>query len=119
MRIAVSAQTASAESNVDPRFGRAPYFAIYDSDTDDYQFVENAQNMQAAQGAGIQSGQNVAEQKVDWVVSGNFGPKAFAVLNGAGIKAVTWSQGTVAEAVALVKANKLEPVGGANVRGHW
>ena len=119
MRIAVTARTADPDSEIDPRFGRAAHFAIFDTDTEEYACVPNAQNMQAAQGAGIQAGQTVAAQNVDWVVSGNFGPKAFAVLRAAGIKAVTLSGGTVAEAVASVRAGKLEPLDGANVEGHW
>ncbi len=119
MLIAVAAVSADAQSEVDPRFGRAAYFAIYDSETDKYEFIENTQNRQAAQGAGIQAAQNVAAKKVDWVVSGNFGPKAFAVLKAAGAKPVQISGGTVTEAVEAIKSGKMDAVDGATKDGHW
>ena len=51
-------------SKVDPRFGRAKYFIIYDTETKEMEVVGNEQNFQAAQGAGVQSAQNVARLDV-------------------------------------------------------
>lgn len=119
MLIAVSAKTPDEKSEIDPRFGRAAYFAIYDTEADNYKFVENTQNLQAAHGAGIQTGQMIAENKVEWVVSSAFGPKAYSVLAAAGIKAATYSDGNIADAIKLVMENKLQPVDKASVQGHW
>jgi predicted Fe-Mo cluster-binding NifX family protein len=119
MIIAVSSQGKELTSRVDPRFGRAPYFIIYDTDNDSFKAIENTQNLQAAQGAGIQSAQNVAREKVQLVISGNLGPKAFNTLTEAGIKTALWAEGTVAEAVDLAKSNKLKINDRANVEGHW
>ena len=76
MKIAISSQGNFPDSNVDPRFGRAKYFIIYDTETDSFDVIDNVQNIQAAQGAGIQAAQNVANQNVELVISGNLGPKA-------------------------------------------
>ena len=119
MKIAVSSQGQDLESSVDPRFGRARYFIIYDTETDKFEAVDNNQNVMAAQGAGVQAAQNVASYDVDMVISGNFGPKAFQVLNSAGIKASFCEGGTVSEALELAKSNKLKFANGANVEGHW
>jgi len=119
MRIAVSSQGNDLDSAVDPRFGRAKFFIIYDTETKEFEAVTNEQNMFAAQGAGIQSAQTVVGQKVEVVVSGNLGPKAYATLSAAGIKAALWSEGTVAQAIALLESGQLKPTEGANVRGHW
>jgi len=119
MKIAISSQGKDRESNVDPRFGRAKYFIIYDTETDSLDVIDNIQNLQAAQGAGIQSAQNVANHKVEMVISGNLGPKAFTTLNAAGIKIALWSQGTVGDAIALANDGKLQFTDGANVQGHW
>lgn len=54
MKIAISSQGTDLNSQVDPRFGRAQYFIITDSDTLDYEVIENP-NISAAGGAGIQS----------------------------------------------------------------
>jgi len=119
MKIAISSQGNFPDSNVDPRFGRAKYFIIYDTETDSFDVIDNVQNIQAAQGAGIQAAQNVANQNVELVISGNLGPKAYTTLNAAGIKIALWSEGTVNEAIELAKSGKLQYTKGANVEGHW
>ena len=119
MKIAVSAEGNDIQSKVDPRFGRAAYFIIYNTDDDSFEAVSNDINVQAMQGAGVQAAQTVAGKRVDWVVSGNMGPKAFRGLKAAGIKIAAWDKGTVEEAVKLIKENKLEEISQANVEGHW
>lgn len=119
MRIAVSSQGREATSPIDPHFGRAAYFIVYDSESDRIDAISNAGNAQAMQGAGIQAAQAVAKQQVDLVVSGNIGPKAFSALKSAGIRIATWHDGTVEEAIRLVLEQKLQEVDQPNVRGHW
>ncbi|NDV27398.1 NifB/NifX family molybdenum-iron cluster-binding protein [Desulfovibrio sp. JC010] len=98
MLIAVSANNSNADSPLEPRFGRAAGFIIFDSETEEFRFVDNGGNSQLAQGAGIQTAQMLAEQGVGAVISGTFGPKAEAALQQGGIQMVTAS-GTVREAV--------------------
>jgi len=119
MKIAVASTGKEPTSKVDPRFGRARYFLIYDTEKDEYILLDNAENTNAMQGAGVQTAQRIAGQQVQIVVSGNIGPKAFVVFKAAGIKAALWAEGTVAEAVELIRDNKLKPTENANVRGHW
>ena len=119
MKIAVSSQGKDLSSQVDPRFGRAPYFIIYDTDRESFDVIENTQNLNAVQGAGIQSAQNISRANVDLVISGNIGPKAFAALSATGIKTALWAEGTVAQALELAKNNELEINKNANVNGHW
>lgn len=119
MIIAVSSNGQDLDSAVDPRFGRAQYFLVYDTETENYQVLDNTQNSNAAQGAGVQTAQIIARQKAELVISGNLGPKAYTTLNAAGIKIALWSQGTVREALELAKNNKLPFTGGANVQSHW
>ena len=119
MKIAVSSNGRNLESQVDQRFGRAAYFIVYDLEHDSFQAVENKQNLQAAQGAGIQSGRTVADSGARAVLTGNVGPKAYQVLNAAGIKIYLVKGGTVKEAIDAYRAGRLEPASGANVDGHW
>jgi predicted Fe-Mo cluster-binding NifX family protein len=119
MRIAISAQGPDMSSRVDPRFGRAAWFIVYDTDTSTFEVLENSESAGATQGAGIQTAQLVAHQSVDLVVSGNMGPKAFEALRAAGIKMVAWDNGTVAEAVELIRSGHFQALGTANARGHW
>ncbi len=119
MKIAVSAQQDSLSSPVDPRFGRAPFFIIYDTDTDSHEIISNAENVTAGQGAGIQAVQLVAGHNVEMVISGRVGPKAFVALGTAGIRVASWQQGTVSEAIDLARDNRLEFINQANAAAHW
>ncbi|MBU4186401.1 MAG: NifB/NifX family molybdenum-iron cluster-binding protein, partial [Proteobacteria bacterium] len=100
MRVAVTSAGKNLESNVDPRFGRAAYFIIVNPETMDYKVVENIQNINLPQGAGIQAGQTIAENNVDILITGNCGPKAFKVLQNAGIKIITNAEGRVIDVIS-------------------
>jgi len=119
MKIAVTAQGTALESQVDPRFGRAKYFVVIDTDSDDFEAVDNAQNLNAAQGAGIQAARNVAELGVEAVLTGHCGPNAFRTLTAAGIKVFTGASGSVKEAVEKFKSGELSEASDADVTGHW
>lgn len=119
MRIAVTSTGKDLDANTDPRFGRAAYFIIVNPETMKYETVENSQNLNLPQGAGIQAGKTVIENKADVLVTGNCGPKAFKVLQSAGVKIFTGAQGSVSDAVLQYKNGELEASGEANVEGHW
>lgn len=119
MKIAVTAQGTDLESQVDPRFGRAKYFAVIDTDSDDLEVVDNAQNLNAAQGAGIQAARNVAELGVEAVLTGHCGPNAFRTLTAAEIKVFTGALGTVKETIEKFKSGELAEATDADVKSHW
>lgn len=119
MKIVITAQGESPDSEVDPRFGRARNFIVYDTDADSYTLISNAENTQARQGAGIQAGRIVADAGAQAVLTGNCGPKAFRTLNGAGIKVYIGAKGTVRDAVESFKKGDLAEAEEANVEGHW
>lgn len=107
------------DSAVDPRFGRAKNLILYDMDTAAFEVVGNEQNLQAAQGAGIQAAQSVANTGAEAVITGHCGPKAFRTLTAADIAVYCDAQGTVAEAVEAYKNGKLVRADQADVEGHW
>ena len=119
MKIVVTASGTEMTDQVDPRFGRAKYFLVVDTATGESEPHDNAQNLAAAQGAGIQAARNVADLGVEAVVTGNVGPKAFSTLQASGMKIYIGAGGTVADAVEQFKAGKLECPNQANVQGHW
>lgn len=120
MKYAISVREKSTDALVDTRFGRAQTFAIYDTVSEDCEWHANTQNLQAAQGAGIQSAQNVVNLGAEAVISGHCGPKAFRVLTVAGIKIYTVSgKLTIKEAVNQIETGQIKPVEGADVDGHW
>jgi len=119
MKIAVTAQGKELSSEIDLRFGRAKWLIVVDTETVDCEAHDNIVNLNAAQGAGIQTGQNIANLGVEAVITGNVGPNAFKTLNAAGVKIFLAQKQTVQEALELFKAGKLEGVDQANVEGHW
>ena len=119
MKIAVSATGKALDSEVDPRFGRAPYFVVVDSETNDFEVHENTQNLNLPQGAGIQAGKTIANSGADVLLTGNCGPKAFAVLEQAGIAVVIGAKGKVSEAVSAYLKGDIGSASGPNVDGHW
>ena len=119
MRIAVSSQGTDLISKVDPRFGRAHCFLIFDTSDESLEVVNNDQNVNAMHGAGIQAAEKVASKNVDIVVSGDFGPKAFQALQAAGVKTALWSDGTVSQAIELARNNQLEICDKASTESHW
>ena len=119
VKIAFSTSGETLESPLDLRFGRAPKFLVYDLDRGTYDVIDNRQNLDAAQGAGIQSAETVARLGVSILVSGHCGPKAFRVLRAAGIRIYTSDAPTVAEALELYRSGKLTEAKAADVDGHW
>lgn len=119
MKIAITAKGKERSSGVDPRFGRAKVFIVVDTESNETVAHDNAQNLQAAQGAGIQAAQNVAELGAQAVISGNVGPKAFRTLAAAGIKVYLSGEGTVEDAIRRFEAGELKETTAASVEGHW
>jgi predicted Fe-Mo cluster-binding NifX family protein len=107
MKICVSSQGTTLDAQVDPRFGRCQYFLIIDKDTLEYEAVQNP-NIDSMGGAGIQSGQLMAEKHVKTVITGNVGPNAFQTLKAAAIEVITGASGSVKEAVEKYKKGVLK-----------
>ena len=119
MKVAVTSQGNDMSSEIDLRFGRAKWLIVVDTESGDLQAHDNAVNLNATQGAGIQTGQNIANLGVEAVITGNVGPNAFKTLNAVGVKIFLAEKQTVAEAIETFKAGKLKEVDQANVEGHW
>lgn len=119
MKIAITSEGTTQESQLDPRFGRTKYFHIYDDGNKSWEIVDNKQNFQAAQGAGIQAASIVANKKCQAVVTGHCGPKAFRTLAVAGIAIYLCETGTVIEAFEKFQQNTLKKIDNADVEGHW
>jgi len=118
MKICVSAVANSLEAQVDPRFGRCPYFVIVDSETLQFEAIPNVASG-AMGGAGIQAAQAIASKGVKVLITGNVGPNAFQALSAVGIKIVTEAFGTVREVVEKYKKGELGETDALTVGGHF
>ncbi len=119
MKIAITSMDGTLEGMVDERFGRARKLIVYDIATDTFEVAENSPQMNLAQGAGIQAAQNVVNLGVRTIISGHLGPKAFQVLQSAGIEAYSAVNMTVADAIKQYREGSLNKLAGADVQGHW
>ncbi len=117
-KVAVSATGESLEAAVDPRFGRTEYFVLYDLENDSWEAIKNPAAYEA-RGAGIAAATFLVEKGVEAVITGNCGPKAFAVLAAAGVKVYPFSGGSVSEAIEQFKQGKLSAVESPNVDSHF
>lgn len=86
MKIAISSKGKSMEDLLDLRFGRCEYFQIHDVDNDELKVIKNNGAMSGG-GAGIAAAQQLIDEKVDVIITGNLGPNAFKLINAAEIEA--------------------------------
>jgi predicted Fe-Mo cluster-binding NifX family protein len=119
MKIAVTSTGTGLDDPVDPRFGRAAYILVVDSETFDFDVLDNKENLNALKGAGIQAAGMVSDQGADVLITGFCGPNAFKVLNAAKIKVASDAKGTVRDALEAFNQGKLTYSDQANVEGQW
>lgn len=112
MKIALSSEGNTLESPFSLRFARAPYFVFIDSETRSWEAVANpAAN--ARGGAGPMAIQFLNEHGAQVLISGNYGPNAYAALAAAGMQAFLSGEGTVNEVFQRYLDGKLQQAAGA------
>lgn len=119
MKIAMTANGTDLSATLDPRFGRARHFVLVDSETGAIEAVDNQQNFDLPQGAGIQAGQTIVKSGAEVLITGNCGPKAFRVLENAHIQVYVGAEGTLRDVLDRFRAGELTPAQAPNVQGHW
>ncbi|MCG2726142.1 MAG: NifB/NifX family molybdenum-iron cluster-binding protein [Elusimicrobia bacterium] len=108
MKICITSQGDSLESQIDKKFGRCLYFIIADSETLEFEAIKNP-NLDGMGGVGVQSGQLMSNKDVKAVLTGNVGPNAFQTLQAAKIDIITGISGTVKETIEKYKTGELKP----------
>jgi predicted Fe-Mo cluster-binding NifX family protein len=119
VKIAISSRGKDLDSAIDARFGRAKWFVIVDTEADAVAAIPNRHNLNAPQGAGIQSAANLARQHVECVITGHCGPNAFKTLRSQGIDVISVASGSVQEALEKFKQGELKALDSPDVEGHW
>lgn len=119
MKIAITTRGTTLADELDGRFGRAARFLLVDTESDTVSVIDNTQNLNAAQGAGIQAARTVWEAGAEALLTGHCGPKAFRALDAAGVAVYTGASGTAQEALEAFQSGSLARAGAADVDGHW
>lgn len=110
MILVISAQEPTLDSPKDDRFGRCKWLIKFNTETNEWHAFENPGANQSG-GAGVAAAQFVVDQKVDVVISGDFGPHAAKAFLAAtiGMQLFTDDVVTVREAVDHYTGNELTP----------
>jgi len=111
MKIVVSTKGTSLNSDVDPRFGRAAGFFLYDTDTGNTTYLDNSPHRDLSQSTGIKSTQMIIEAGTDVLITGQMGPKAAQVLNRSKVEIYICTTGTIHEAIQSLEQNRLKQLG--------
>jgi predicted Fe-Mo cluster-binding NifX family protein len=112
MKIIITASSNTIEGPFNPRFGRADYFMLYDSDSQEWSAFQNPA-ADARGGAGPQAVQFIAGKNPDVVISGRYGPSAYTALEASGIKTYIANTGTVNEVLGQFLDGQLNEVAAA------
>lgn len=96
-RIAIASTGKTADSEVSPVSGRAPFYLIFEGNS----LVKTIPNpfRMGGGGAGFSVAQMLANEKVDFVISGNFGPNILQALESKKIKVKIMKGKTIKEAL--------------------
>ena len=111
MKVAIPTAGEDLSAEVEMRFGRCPRFLVVDSETMEFEAVENTAAMMGG-GAGVRAAQIVLDQGVDAVIAGDVGPRAFDVLQRAGVKVYARITGNIKDAMEMLKTDMAERVDG-------
>lgn len=119
MKIAVTSKGDTLDSPVDPRFGRAAYIVVVDTDTKEFEVIDNSENKNAFKGAGIQAAAAISQKGAQVLITGYCGPNAFTALDAGGIKVANDATGTVNDVIDQFREGKITYADNANAEGHW
>jgi predicted Fe-Mo cluster-binding NifX family protein len=118
MKICITASSKGSSAAMDSRFARAPFLVVIDSETGEAETHPN-EAASAGHGAGVQAAQTVSRLGAEVLLTAHCGPKAFEVLDAAGVKVFSIGSGTVSEAVEAWKAGTLTQLEGADSDAGW
>ena len=118
MILVVTGTGPRPSDRTDDRFGRAPWLVVHDTDKVSFAAYDNAAQVEAVQGAGVRTAQRVAELGADVLLTGHCGPKAFAVLEAAGIRVFRHGGGSVLDAIHAWQEGRRKPLSGPDRAGH-
>lgn len=108
MKVAISAYGATPDALTHRLFGRAEWFLLFEDGNEQVKAFRNP-FVETETGAGIGCAQDLIQEGVEAVISGQVGPKAYEVLTRAGVKIyLAPPEVTVREAYEKLKADALD-----------
>ncbi len=105
MKTVITASNNTIKATFDKRFGRAAWFCVYDEKTKEVNFHQNM-HLDDSNGAGLKAAEKIIEMKTQKVISGDFGPKAKALLDKFKVQMVIFQEEDLTIGDILQKLNK-------------
>lgn len=108
MKIAIALEENSYNSPLDKRFGRASYFILINTGTNNFEIIENEAKDESI-GAGLKAVKTLVNLGVNEIIAGEIGPKAEALIKNFEIPVYKIGDlKTVDDVLKNYKENKLE-----------
>jgi predicted Fe-Mo cluster-binding NifX family protein len=118
MLILIGSDGKSIDSLVSKRFGHAPYFLLYNTESKDFEVYENVE----AEHHNHDNLITFLNKNVQAFIVGNIGPHAFEVINKPNIKIYYANKLTVKQAIEKLESNSLkiltEPTAKKSINHH-
>ena len=106
MKVIIPVDNKNQDTSVCPSFGRTPFFMLFDTETQNCQFIDNS--AAASQGgAGIKAAQTLVDSGAKALITYRCGQNAADVLNAGGIKIYKAEVGSANDNIQKYKDNKL------------
>ncbi|ADY12480.1 NifB/NifX family molybdenum-iron cluster-binding protein [Sphaerochaeta globosa] len=106
MIVAVPAEEQKLDSPLCVSFGRAPYYCVFDTETQKSIFIVN-EAAQSPGGAGIQAAQDLVDANITTLITFRLGENAAKVLTTAGVSLLKALNLSIADNINAVLGNKL------------
>ena len=105
MNYIITSTSNNVDAKVDMRFGRSSWFCLWDTELKKVRFIENKYKNLTG-GAGTKAAEMAAEARAVKVISGDFGPKAKAMLEKLNIQMIIIDskEKTVGEIIASLNS---------------
>ena len=108
MKLSISASSRSINGQVNPDFGRCPWHIIVEVEGSEIKSHSFIPNNPLPRGADLTIAEAAIFKKINAVISGNIAPKAFEVLQRAGIKFYPAPEMNIKEAIKKLAAGALK-----------
>lgn len=109
MIVALTTDGPDLQSSLDPRFGRCSYFLLVDPETMEYRATPNPGGSTGG-AAGIRAAQALTGLNARILITGQCGPNAFEILEGAGIRILKTPVAAAGEVVEMYKRGELDAI---------
>jgi predicted Fe-Mo cluster-binding NifX family protein len=106
MKIAIPAENKSFGSNINESYGRAPYFLIYNTITNESEFLDNSAVLNQG-AAGIRASQVIADIGVKALIAPRCGENASNILKNAEVLVYQSIPGTLQDNINAFLSEKL------------